>query len=116
MALALDTRTALGGFSLGKHLPGPFLRAWFGMPLFGCVFLCRVFRRLLLLRFGKTLASRDRGGIARNMPDQALALSSRDYGLMQLLWQLSGGKFAESTGELRFVGQGAPTGPTTQLA
>src|SRR5258708_6021909 len=87
MPLPLDARTAPGSFGFAK-------RAWstFGLRLPA--------RSLLLFsRLGETLARRDRGRIARNMTDQALALGSGNDRLMQLLGQFGGGEFGEGAGE-----------------
>src|SRR5258707_964267 len=92
MPLPRDARTASGRFGFAK-------RAWstFGLRLPA--------RSLLLFsRLGETLARRDRGRIARNMTDQALALGSGNDRLMQLLGQFGGGEFGEGAGEFGFVG------------
>src|SRR5947209_5566549 len=72
-SLPLDSRTALRSLGFAKGAWGTFgLRLPAG-PL------------LLFSRLRETLARRDCGRIARNMPDQALALGSGDDRLMQLL-------------------------------
>ena len=103
MALPLDSRATLRGFGFGKGALGVF-----GLRLPGGSLL-------LLGCLRETLARRDRGGIARNMPDQALALSGRDDCRMQLLRQFRGGEFGKSAGELRFMRQRAYTAPATEL-